>query len=186
MKPAFAAIPEVYVQLAMANDAWYWFVTATGCVIHAMQLVERLVIGIVTWPFNQLVKALRDRDGMLIEHSSATSAGLMAVWAYLGREPDEAYRVVTTFLPYGLVVALAAALCVYQFVCASRGAIASRGTALVLACGYWSFLSIVLFIKTGFLLFHVFSAPLAVLCSLCAWLLWEQIDGPANKSTTSE
>jgi len=79
MKPAFAHIPDAYMELALDSDVWYWFVAAVAVIIRAMQAFERAALAVVErcilWPFVQIRRT--------VYHSASLAAS--ARWA--GKPP---------------------------------------------------------------------------------------------------
>ena len=175
MRPAFAAIPDAYVQLAMANEAWYWFVTATGCVIHAMHMFERALVfaveRLILWPFIQIRRTVYHSDPMMVEYFSATSAGIMSLWVAFGRDNSVAHRLMISRIPEWLWITLSASLSVSQFYAVAHGNLSHRGVACVFSCAFWAFLSLILILRVGFSLAHVFSLPMVLACWLAIFML---------------
>lgn len=187
MRPALAAIPDSYIELANEHNGWFYFVSTLAIIIQAMQITERVVmrvfVGLILWPFMNIRRAMHDTDSMIVEHISASAAGLMALWLHWGRQPTEVYRTLSAIAPTPVLIALTLTLCISQFYFSSRGPICRRGVLSILACGWWTILTLVLMHQTGFFLVHIFSLPLMLACGLSVWALYEKVDnGPTNNA----
>jgi len=171
MRPAFAAIPDAYIHLAMGNDAWFAFVSLLAMVIHAMQSFERAALAAILWPFIQIRRTVYHSDPMMIEYFSATSAGIMALWVWFGRENSVAHQLMVARIPEWLWMAFSATLSATQFYSVAHGNLSHRGVACVFACAFWVFLSLILILRVGFSLAHVFSLPMVLACWLAIFML---------------
>lgn len=191
MKPAFAAIPDAYIELALASDLWYWFVLAMAGVIHAMQAFERAVLALVErlilWPFIQIRRTVMYSDPMMIEYFSATSAGLIGLWVAFGRENSVAHQLMIQRIPEWLWIALSASLCASQFWAVAHGTLSHRGVACVFSTAFWAFLSLILLLRVGFSLAHVFSLPMVLACWLAIFMLLAKgTHGPTTTAVTAD
>lgn len=188
MKPALAAIPDAYVTLAMGSEVWFWFVSATAVMIHAMQVFERAMLAVIErlilWPFVQIRRTVYHSDPMMVEYFSATSAGIMALWVWFGRENSVAHQLMVARIPEWLWVTLSASLSVAQFYAVSHGRLSHRGVACVYAWAFWSLVSLVLILRVGFSLAHVFSLPMVLACWLAIFMLLAK--GTHGPTTTTD
>lgn len=175
MRAAIAAIPDDYMALAMRNDAWFAFVALLAMIIHGMQIVERAVMRIIErlilWPFIQIRRTVLHSDSMMIEYFSATSAGLMSAWVAFGRENSVAHQLMVSRVPEWLWIVLPASLCATQFWAVAHGTLSNRGVACVFSTAFWAFLSLILLLRVGFSLAHVFSLPMVLACWLAIFML---------------
>lgn len=175
MRPAFAAIPDAYMELALASDLWYWFVAVIAVIIRAMQAFERgmltLVEKCILWPFVQIRRTVQHSDPMMIEFFSATSAGLIGLWVAFGRENSVAHQLMIARFPEWLWITLSASLSASQFWAVSHNNLSHRGVACVFSCAFWAFLSLILLLRVGFSLAHVFSLPMVLACWLAIFML---------------
>lgn len=175
MRLALAAIPDQYVTLAMGNDWWFAFVSLVAMMIHAMQAFERAVIrlveDIIVWPFLQIRRTVHHSDSLMIEFASATMAGLMVVWVLGGRDNSVAHQLMTTRIPESFWIVASGALSLAQFASAAHGRLKSRVACSVLSWALWSLVSLVLLLRVGFSLAHVFSLPMVLACWLSIFML---------------
>lgn len=190
MKPALAAIPDEYVMLAMGNDWWLHFVSLVAVVIHIMQVFERAAIRIIErlilWPFVQIRRTVYQSDPMMVEFFSATSAGMVGLWVAFGRDNSVAHQLMVARIPEWLWIALSAVLCGSQFYSVAHGNLAQRGVSCVFACAFWAFLSLILLLRVGFSLAHVFSLPMVLACWLAIFMLLAKgTHGPTTASTSN-
>ena len=188
MRQAIAAIPDAYVMLSAESEAWYWFVATIAVIIRAMQAFERAVIAAVErcilWPFVQIRRTVYHSDPMMIEYFSATSAGLIGLWVYFGRENSVAHQLMVARIPEWLWITLSASLSVSQFYAVAHGNLSHRGVACVYAWAFWTLLSLILILRVGFSLAHVFSLPMVLACWLAIFMLIAKgTNGPATTAT---
>jgi len=188
MRPAFACIPDQYMELALTSEMWYWFVAAVAVIIRAMQAFERAALAVVErcilWPFVQIRRTVYHSDSLMVEYSSATSAGILAAWAYFGR--DDIHQVVMQSVPASVWITGGIALCVAQFAAAAHGTLSHRGICSVFGTAFWAFLSLILILRVGFSLAHVFSLPLTLACWLSIFMLLAKgTNGPATTAATA-
>lgn len=191
MKPAFAAIPDAYMELALASDMWYWFVVAIALIICAMQAFERAVIALVErcilWPFIQIRRTVLHSDPMMIEYFSATAAGMVGMWVVFGRENSVAHQLMIQRIPEWLWTTLSGALCLSQFYSVAHGTLSQRGVSMVFATAFWAFLSLVLLLRVGFSLAHVFSLPMVLACWIAIFMLIAKgTHGPTTTAVTAD
>lgn len=190
MRPAFAHIPDAYMELALDSDIWYWFVATIAIVIRAMQAFERAAIAFVEqcilWPFVQIRRTIYHGDSLIVEYFSATAAGLFAAWVLYGRENSVAHQLMVQRVPEAVWITLGSVQCVIQFLAASRGTLSYRGVCCVFGTGFWLFLSTILLLRVGFSLAHVFSLPLTLACWLAIFMLIAKgTNGPATPAVTT-
>lgn len=191
MRNAIACIPDVYMELALANDMWYWFVSAVAVIIHGMQAFERAVIALVErlilWPFIQIRRTVLHSEPMMIEYFSATSAAILAFWVHFGRENSVAHQLMVQRIPEWLWISLGGVLSASQFYAVAHGTLAQRGISCVFACAFWAFLSLVLILRVGFSLAHVFSLPMVLACWLAIFMLIAKGNhGPATPAARAD
>lgn len=185
MRPALAAIPLAYVELAHDSQAWFAYVCVLTLVIRAMQIFERAVMRVIE-RLIQIRRTVYYSDSLMVEYFSATSAGIFALWVFLGRENSVAHQLMIQRVPEAVWVTLGAALCVLQFIAASRGTLSQRGICCVFGTGFWLFLSTVLLLRVGFSLAHVFSLPMVLACWLAIFMLLAKgTNGPATPAVTN-
>lgn len=190
MRPAFACIPDTYMELALASDIWYWFVAVIAVIIRAMQAFERAVIAVVErlilWPFIQIRRTVYHSDPMMVEYFSATAAGMTALWVAFGRENSVAHQLMVARIPEWLWISFSATLCGAQFWAVAHGNLSQRGVSCVFACAFWAFLSLILLLRVGFSLAHVFSLPMVLACWLAIFMLIAKgTHGPTTTATTN-
>lgn len=190
MRPAFSTIPTVYTELALDHDGWHYFICFVAMVIHGLQWFERamirLVEALILWPFIQIRRTVHYSDSLMVEYFSATASGLFALWVIYGRENSVAHQLMVQRVPEAVWGTLGAALCVLQFIAASRGTLSQRGICCVFGTGFWLFLSTVLLLRVGFSLAHVFSLPMVLACWLAIFMLIAKgTNGPATPAVTN-
>lgn len=190
MRLAIASIPDAYVMLALESDAWYWFVAIITVIIRAMQAFERAVIATIErcilWPFIQIRRTVYLSDPMMIEYFSATSAGLVGLWVAFGRDNSVAHQLMVARIPEWLWITLSASLSASQFWAVGHGNLSHRGVACVFSCAFWAFLSLVLILRVGFSLAHVFSLPMVLACWLAIFMLIAKgTNGPATPAANN-
>jgi len=190
MRPAFACIPDQYMELALASDIWYWFVAVIAVIIRAMQAFERAVIAVVErlilWPFIQIRRTVYHSDPMMVEYFSATAAGMTALWVAFGRENSVAHQLMVARVPEWCWISFSASLCGTQFWAVAHGNLSQRGVSCVFATAFWAFLSLILLLRVGFSLAHVFSLPMVLACWLAIFMLIAKgTHGPTTTATTN-
>lgn len=190
MRPAFAHIPDQYMELALDSDVWYWFVAAVAVIIRAMQAFERAALAVVErcilWPFVQIRRTVYHSDSLMVEYFSATAAGLLAAWVYFGREGSVAHQLMIQRVPEPIWIICGVVLCVAQFAAASHGTLSHRGICSVFGTAFWAFLSLILLLHVGFSLAHVFSLPMTLACWLAIFMLLAKgTNGPATTAATA-
>lgn len=188
MKTAIACIPDTYMELALTSDLWYWFVAAAALIIRAMQAFECAVLAVVEhmilWPFIQIRRTVYLSDPLMVEYFSATSAGMVGLWVAFGRDNSVAHQLMVARIPEWLWIALSAALSTSQFYAASHGTLSQRGVSCVFAVAFWAFLSLILLLRVGFSLAHVFSLPMVLACWLAIFMLIAKgTHGPTTPAT---
>lgn len=175
MRPALSAIPDAYMELALGNNGWLIFVSMVAVVIHGMQIFERAMIrlieALILWPFIQIRRTVYHSDSLMVEYSSASSAGIFMLWVLYGRDNSVAHQLMTQRVPEYAWIIGALALCLAQFTAIGRGTLSQRSICCIYACGFWTFLTIVLLLRVGFSLAHVFSMPLMLACWLAIFIL---------------
>lgn len=175
MRAAVAAIPDTYLALAMRSDTWFTIISILTVVIAGLQAFERAVIHaverVIIWPFVQIRRTVYYSDSLMVEYFSATSAGLMALWIVYGRDNSVAHHLMTARIPEAFWIATSTVLSVAQFTAAAHGSITSRAVCSVFATGLWSLVSLVLILRVGFSLAHVFSLPMVLACWLSIFML---------------
>lgn len=191
MKAAFACIPDAYMELALASNLWYWFVAAVVVIIQAMQAFERavmrLVESLIIWPFVQIRRTVYYSDPLMVEYFSATSAGIMSLWVIYGRDNSVAHQLMVQRIPEQFWIAASAILSVVQFYCAAHGSLSHRASCCVFACAFWALVSLVLILRVGFSLAHVFCLPMVLACWLAIFMLLQKGGhGPASTAHTSD
>lgn len=188
MKPAIACIPDAYMELALASDPWYWFVTAIAVVIRGMQVFERAMLAVIErlilWPFIQIRRTVYHSDSLMVEYFSATSAGIVALWVALGREGSVAHQLMVQRIPEQAWIICGASLCLAQFYAAAHGSLSYRGVCCVFGTAFWAFISLILILRVGFSLAHAFSLPMTLACWLAIFMLLAKGGhGPATTAT---
>lgn len=175
MRLSVAAIPDCYTRLYLESETWYWFLASIAVVIHVIQWFERAMIAVVErlilWPFIQIRRTVYHSDPMMIEFFSATSAGLIGLWVAFGRENSVAHQLMVARFPEWLWITLSASLSAAQFWAVSHNNLSHRGVACVFSCAFWAFLSLILLLRVGFSLAHVFSLPMVLACWLAIFML---------------
>lgn len=185
MRSAIACIPEPYMALALRNDRWFTFVSLLAVVIHCMQAFERAVIRLaerlVIWPFVQIRRTVHYSDSLMIEYFSATAAGILALWVVYGRDNSVAHQLMVARIPSPFWITVSGVLSLAQFWCAAHGTISSRAACSVFATALWILVSLVLVLRVGFSMAHVFSLPMVLACWLSIFMLIAkgQPNGPA-------
>lgn len=175
MRSAIACIPDCYIRLSLESDGWYYFLAAVAVVIRGMQVFERAVLAaferLILWPFVQIRRTVLHSDSMMVEYFSATSAGMVAVWVAFGRENSVAHQLMLSRIPEWLWLVLSGLLCLVQFRAVAHGTLSQRGCTMVFATAFWAFFSLVLLLRVGFSLAHVFSLPMVLACWLSIFML---------------
>ncbi len=175
MRPALAAIPLAYVELAHDSQAWFAYVCVLTLVIRAMQIFERAVMRVIErliiWPFIQIRRTVYHSDPLMIEYFSATAAGILALWILYGRDNSVAHQLMTQRIPERLWVSVSGVLSLAQFWSAAHGSLSSRAACSVFATALWALVSLVLLLRVGFSLAHVFSLPMVLACWLTIFML---------------
>lgn len=175
MRSAISCIPDAYMELALASDVWYWFVATIALIIHAMQAFERTMLAaferMILWPFIQIRRTVYQSDPMMVEYFSATSAGMVGLWVYFARENSVAHQLMLAKFPEWLWMTLSSVLSGVQFYAVAHGSLSHRGVSCVFATAFWAFLSLVLLLRVGFSLAHVFSLPMVLACWLAIFML---------------
>jgi hypothetical protein len=175
MKAAIACIPDAYMELALASEAWYWFVSTVALVIGGLQALERAMLAIIEhlilWPFIQIRRTVYHSDSLMVEYFSATSAGIVSLWVAFGRENSVAHQLMVQRIPEYIWIALSTVLCLAQFHAAAHGSLSHRGMCCVFGTAFWTFLSLILILRVGFSLAHAFSVPMALACWLAIFML---------------
>lgn len=189
MRPAFAAIPDPYIALAMGNDWWFCFVSLLAVIIHAMQSFERAMIRLVErlilWPFIQIRRTVYHSDPMMVEYFSATAAGMTAMWVAFGRDNSVAHQLMISRFPEWLWISVSTILSAAQFYAVAHGNLSQRGVSCVFSCAFWAFLSLILLLRVGFSLAHVFSLPMVLACWLAIFMLLAKgTHGPTTTAAT--
>lgn len=175
MRAALACIPDAYMKLALESDGWYWLLSMIAVIIRAMQAFERAVLAIVErmilWPFIQIRRTVQRGDPMMVEYFSATSSAMVGLWVAFGRENSVAHQLMVARFPEWLWMALSGVLSAAQFYAVAHGNLSHRGVACVFSCAFWAFLSLILILRVGFSLAHVFSLPMVLACWLAIFML---------------
>lgn len=190
MRTAIAYIPDAYMELALTSDLWYWFVAAVAVIIRAMQAFERAMLAvierIILRPFIQIRRTVYHGNPMMIEYFSATSAAMVGLWVAFGRENSVAHQLMLQRIPEWLWLALSGTLSAAQFYAVAHGNLSQRGVSCVFATAFWAFLSLILLLRVGFSLAHVFSLPMVLACWLAIFMLIAKgTHGPATTAATN-
>ncbi len=163
------------MELALASDVWYWFVATVIVIIQAMQAFERAVLrlveSLIIWPFVQIRRTVYYSDSMMVEYFSATSAGIMSLWVIYGRDNSVAHQLMVQRIPEQFWLVASAMLSAVQFYCAAHRSLSHRASCCVFACAFWALVSLVLLLRVGFSLAHVFCLPMVLACWLAIFML---------------
>ena len=191
MRLAIAAIPDEYLVLAMSSNGWFTTVSLLAMVIAGLQAFERAVIRaiehLIIWPFVQIRRTVYHSDPLMVEFFSATSAGLCFLSIFFGRDNSVAHQLMLARIPEWAWATWSGLLCVGQFWAAAHGALSQRATACVFACAFWVLVSLVLILRVGFSLAHVFSLPMVLACWLAIFMLIAKgTNGSGSTGTTTD
>lgn len=186
MRSAIACIPDCYMRLSLESDAWSVFLSLVAVVIASMQAFERAVLRaverLILWPFIQIRRTVHHSDSLMVEYLSATCAGLMALWVAFGRDNSVAHHLMTAKIPAWFWISISSVLSLAQFVSAAHGSLSNRAACAVFATGLWALVTLILILRVGFSLAHVFSLPMVLACWLSIFILIAkgQHHGPAK------
>ena len=190
MKPALAAIPDAYVTLAMGSDVWFWFVTATAVMIHAMQVFERAVLrlveAVILYPFRRILYTYQHSDPTMIEYYSATCAITFGLWVMFGRTQQALLRQITDAIPWWLWSDPSVIVGIFQGLSVQYANRTTRAFCGSLALTLWAWLSIITFRRMGFNAIHAFTIPLMLACWITIFVHLRGANGHGSTTASSK
>jgi hypothetical protein len=111
---------------------------------------------------------------------------MTALWVAFGRENSVAHQLMVARIPEWLWISFSGLLCGAQFWAVAHGNLSQRGVSCVFATAFWAFLSLILLLRVGFSLAHVFSLPMVLACWLAIFMLIAKgTHGPTTTATTN-
>lgn len=183
MRAAIAYIPDAYVELALCNEMWFYFVSLLAYLIHGMQAVERFMLRlfqtIVLFPFRRILHTFQNSDPTMAEYISATSAFSFGIWVIISKG-QVLHSNLTMSVHWWIWANPAILIGLLQGIGISGSDRNTRAVNSFLAFMLWTSLTLISFRRLGFIALHPFTCTLMLACWLVIFI---HINGGRDGST---